>query len=105
MGAIRGGQEGDDVSEIIESITEFDEGYRVKTSEQEIVMQISMSQSCCEQTGYFMSEEDTSGFIGAELLGLSLTDPELRTYTQDELPDTDAGGVMFVTLTISMCVL
>lgn len=90
------------MGEFIESITDNDEGYTVKTTDQTITLFISMDQDCCERTGYFMSEDDTSSFVGAELLGVEIVDEALNKQTA---PDIYEGSVMFVNLNTSRGVL
>jgi len=74
------------------------EGFQVTTDAQTIQLGISASQQCCEVTGYFMSEDDTEEFIGAELTGVTLTDTQLKTKDFGSLYH---GGVMFVNLETS----
>lgn len=79
--------------EIIESI-EYDdfnigeyssyEGLIIKTNKQEIKMGISNFQSCCENWGSIVSEDDFEDFIGSSLLNIYITDEELKSYDFDE---------------------
>ena len=72
------------------------EGVEIITDKQAIRLGISSGQSCCENAGYFVSD-DVTPFIGAELIGLKITDTALKTYSPDEVPACDYGGdVMFV---------
>ena len=79
-------------------------GYLIITDEQEIELTISAGQCCCERTGYFMSEDNTEDYVGANLLGLEITDIALNEAKMIEeslggLNDKDSyfeGGVMFV---------
>src|SRR5688500_16599576 len=63
------------------------DGYLIQTSDQVIKIGISDFASCCEQFGYVTSEDDLSNYVGAEFLGLKVTDTELRKYTDAELPN------------------
>lgn len=49
-------------------------GYTVETTADTITLLISNYQSCCEQWGYMMSEDDTQKFVGAELYKAELID-------------------------------
>lgn len=74
-------------------------GFIVKTNEQEILLGIQDDQYCCELWGYFMSEDDFSRFIGAELLGVKVVDTALRTW--DAIENMYEGGTMFVNIETS----
>lgn len=84
-------------------------GFQVVTNEQTITLAIDDESSCCESWGYFLTEDDTEKFVGAELRGVSITDTNRshRTfigYNEEGYPgwdadgneDLDAGDVMFV---------
>jgi len=77
-------------------------GYRVITDQQEVVLLIDDQDQCCEQWGYFWSEDDTQSFIGAKLLDVRLTDTALseRRLAEEDVSDcaTHEGAIMFVTL-------
>lgn len=97
-------------------------GFRITTSEQEILLTIDDSSSCCESWGYFLTEDNTDKFIGAELLDITITDTNLSTHiftrgwdygsgeqqkikgpnsSEDEEIHLDDGQVMFVNLETS----
>jgi L-rhamnose isomerase len=76
---------------------EFD-GFIVTTDKQSIMLGISNYQSCCEDWGYFMSEDVISDFIGADLYDVNVTDGALATVS---VPNVYDGDVMFVTLKTS----
>lgn len=78
-------------------------GFKIVTDEQEIVLAIDDESSCCESWGYFLTEDDTDKFVGAELRGVRLTDTNRssKTFGSDWKDDAnheslDDGGVMFV---------
>lgn len=73
------------------------EGFQVITEKQTIKLGISDGQSCCERSGYFMSEDDFTDFIGANLIDLAITDTCLNTkkLEDEELYEPD---LMFVNL-------
>lgn len=93
----------------IETITDGEHwskmsGYAITTDKQVVKMLIDDFQSCCESFGYFMSEDDLTQFIGAELLEITLTDTALNTEKfvslemNAEPPHVYEGGVMFVNI-------
>ena len=73
------------------------EGYQIITDKQTIKLGISDGQYCCERSGYFMSEDDFSEFIGANIIDLAITDTCLNTkkLEEEELYEPD---LMFVNL-------
>jgi hypothetical protein len=104
------------MSEVIQSIEEVtvkDEGkwesnagYKIVTSDQEILFLIDDGRSCCESWGYFTSEDDFVKFVGAILTGITVTDTNRTSrvinqdYNYDSSDDEDItldqGDVMFV---------
>ena len=52
-----------------------------------------------------MSEDNTSEFIGAQLLAVTVTDTALKTYIVKDLKNLEEGRVMFVDLKTSTGVL
>jgi hypothetical protein len=74
------------------------DGYQIITNLQTIQIGISDVQSCCESFGCIITNDDTSEFIGAELLGVSVTDNTLNNKKIEELEYLDSGGAMFVNL-------
>jgi hypothetical protein len=78
--------------------TTFDgkDGFVITTSEQSIKLGIDNGQSCCENWGYFMSEDDTSDFIGAKLIDVKITDTLLKPNDEFDVNDMYEGDVMFV---------
>jgi hypothetical protein len=101
------------MTEIITSIEDYEggtgyareAGFKIITTEQEIVLAIDDSQDCCEEWGYFLTEDDTSKYVGAELRGVTLTDTNRSSrkfltsyggkYEEDDV-HLDSGDVMFV---------
>lgn len=103
--------------ETIKAVTEFERpedddrwnteaGFDIETTEQTITLAIDNDASCCESWGYFLTEDDTEKFIGAELLGVEITDTNRsnRTFKEwdwrkeepENNEDLNAGDVMFV---------
>lgn len=82
----------------------YEAGFKITTSEQEIVLAIADESSCCESWGYFLTEDDETKFVGAELWGVTLTDTNrsARTFGArfDRYDESDVhldeGDVMFV---------
>lgn len=81
------------------------DGYRIVTTEQVITVAINNDQRCCESWGYLSSEDELRRFVGANLLGVSLTDTALVSY---ELPKDDENTTteaVFVNIETSVGVL
>lgn len=76
------------------------DGYQIVTDKQEILLMISNEQSCCEEWGYLMSEDDLEQFVGAELIDVTVTDTALKTEILPKMYDI-SGDVMFVNLETS----
>lgn len=82
------------------------EGYAIYTNKQTIKLLIQGGQQCCEEWGYFLSEDDFEEFIGADLLDIKITDRELK---EGKLKEHDVnidtqwfyGGILFVDLITS----
>jgi len=73
------------------------DGYLIETDVDNYMVLIDNGQSCCENWGYIASEDDFSGFIGAELVDVKLTDTSLNTSKIDTANMyLDCGGVQFV---------
>lgn len=94
------------------------DGFKITTTEQEIYLVIDNMQCCCENWGYFMSEEkNMNKFIGAELLNIKITDTLSNSITKETLTkrefelnddgsiDIYEGGIMFVDIITSNGVL
>lgn len=109
------------MKEVIEAITEFEEaapdygneaGFKIKTNRQEIILAINSNQDCCEEWGYFLTEDDQSKFIGATLYGLRVTDTnrssrEISPRGGEAEGDIylDEGDVLFVDINTSKGIL
>lgn len=76
------------------------DGYEVVTDKQKIRLLIDNGQNCCEDWGYFISEDDLEDFIDSNLLEIKLTDTALNTekYKESIGYGLDDGDVMFVDL-------
>lgn len=77
------------------------EGYRIVTTEQNIDLLIDNEQCCCENWGYFFTNDDPKDFIGANLINVVLTDTTLNEAKMKENHLGDEyfeGGLMFVNL-------
>lgn len=89
------------ITAIEELCTRDFDGFVIKTTAQNITLSISNGQNCCENWGYFLSEEDPRFFIGATLLGVKLTDDSLNpaAFNKSGVDPTSkyfSGGLMFV---------
>ena len=90
------------------------DGFKITTTEQEILLLISSYQSCCESWGYFMSEDDLDKFLAADLVGIEVTDTNRshrHVFTEGfaeikgdgrEPIHLDSGDVMFVDIKTSV---
>lgn len=74
------------------------DGFEIVTEDQTIRIGIENGQSCCEQWGCVITNDDTVEFIGATILGVSLTDKNMYNKQIEALEYIDAGGVMFVNI-------
>lgn len=81
------------------------EGYIIKTDDETIKLGISNQQSCCENYGYYMSEDNINDFVGAELINIELCDTALNVSKLEECYEgdnmfvniiTDKGSLQFV---------
>lgn len=81
--------------------TSFDgkDGFVITTDQQEIKLGIDNGQYCCENWGYFMSEDDLSEFIGANLISVKVVDTALKKW--EEIEDMYEGEAMFVNIETS----
>lgn len=82
-------------------------GYMITTDKQEIKLLIDDEGQCCESWGYFMSEDSSDEFIGANLLDIKITDTELKEgiLNQHEVDVNSSwfeGGIMFVNIETSV---
>jgi len=84
------------ILKIEETTFEGKDGFVITTSEQQIRLGIDNGQCCCENWGYFMSEDDTSDFIGAKLIDVKITDTLLKPNDEFDVNDMYEGDVMFV---------
>lgn len=79
------------------------DGYKVCTDSHEFLVLISNEQNCCENWGYFDTNDDASQYIGADLRNVRLTDTALSQAAlyaaglmwSGEF-DLDHGGIQFV---------
>ena len=74
------------------------EGYIVTTNKQQIKLGLTNTQICCEDWGYYMTEDNLDEFIGANLFDITVTDTQLNTH---EVKPRYAGETMFVNFTTS----
>ena len=71
------------------------EGFIVVTENQEIQLGISSGQSCCEQYGYFMTNDNIEDFVGATIREIRLTNTLLEV---EDFNKEYSGDVMFVNI-------
>lgn len=73
------------------------DGYKIETENHTFYVLIDNGQCCCEDWGYFSSEDDYRRFINSELKEINLTDTSLNKKVLDEKDIyLDAGGIQFV---------
>jgi len=78
------------------------DGYQIDTSEHRYYLLIENGQCCCENWGYFASNNNFEEFIGKNLLSVELTDLALNTKAVDDSGYyDDAGGIQFVNFRMS----
>ena len=77
----------------------FFDGYQITTNKQIIKLGISNGQSCCEEWGYFMSEDNFDRFIGSELLGVEIVD---NCLSVKKVEHVYKGSTMFVNIKTSV---
>lgn len=69
------------------------DGFRIRTNQQLIHFGISNEQCCCENWGYFMTNDNPEEFVGAKLLSIDIVD---ECLVKEKAPDLYEGGAMFV---------
>lgn len=74
------------------------DGLLVTTDKQVIKIGICNGQSCCENWGNFSTNDNIQDFVGAEILGLKLTDTSLNTKMIEDKFEYgfDEGDIQFV---------
>ena len=77
------------------------DGFQIITDLQTIKIGIRNGQSCCENFGCIITNDETKEFIGAELKSLAIVDTALNNKKIEELEYSDRGGAMFVNLETS----
>lgn len=75
-------------------------GWIITTSQQHIILAMDDEQNCCESWGcQLVTEDDTTDFIGAKLIEISLTDTALKTAIGLPGDSEDCGTqTMFVNI-------
>lgn len=76
------------------------EGFQIVTDKQTIKLGISDWQSCCERSGYFMSNDEIKEFEGANLIDIAIADTALNVKKL-ESEDLYEPNLMFVNLNTS----
>lgn len=79
------------------------EGYEITLDGgQKIKMGIDNGQSCCENWGYIISEDNLAQFVGAEYFGIEAVGEALEHV---EIKGVYEGGIMFININTSEGVL
>lgn len=97
---------------VITSISEFTDreghagswmkydGWEVVCDDHTVTVAISNSQDCCENWGYFNSEDDPQKYLGAEMIRVERVTEDETQRLVTTIPDLeyglDAGGAVFV---------
>ncbi len=71
------------------------EGYQIITDKQTIKIGIENGQFCCEDWGFFMSEDDLTDFVNADLISIEVVDTALKVEKLQEF-DIECADCMFV---------
>ena len=74
------------------------DGFVVKTTDQEIILYISNERNCCEEWGYFITNDEIDSFIGAEILDVNIVNECLEV---SKAPKIYEGGIMYVNIETS----
>lgn len=94
-------EQGDFIIKTSYGYNELFDGFYIKTSEQVIKVGISSNQSCCENFGCLVSEDNPSDFVGALLRSVAIVDMALNQRILDETNSLDEGGALFVNFNTS----
>jgi hypothetical protein len=82
------------------------EGFQILTDKQTIKLGISHHQSCCEQYGYFMTNDDLDDFEDANIIDIKIVDECLNVKKLEDMDfyqpylmfvniETDKGTIQF----------
>jgi len=82
------------------------DGYKIITDKQEILFLISNYDDCCEQWGYFSTNDNLDEFTGATLLKINSVDldsnvEEILLKDHVGFSNMEDGGVVFVNIETS----
>lgn len=79
-----------------------DDGIEVVTNHAIYKATIKTGQNCCENYGYFFSEDDLDRFTGATLLNVEITDEKLETTVMPPDVNVDIDACIFFTFYTSL---
>jgi hypothetical protein len=71
------------------------DGYEIVTDKQVIKIGIENGQCCCEDWGYFMTEDDLNEFENSDLISVDIVDTALKVEKLKEL-NVESADTMFV---------
>lgn len=71
--------------ETITKIEEVRDGFWITTTSQVIKLSMDTNTSCCENPGYFISNDDLGYYVGARLVDVTLTDTALSTMKLERM--------------------
>lgn len=70
-------------------------GYSVITDKQSILLAIGDQQNCCENWGYFWTNDNINEFIGASVLSVDIVNDIL---IKEKAPELYEGSLMYVNI-------
>lgn len=88
----------EEILKIEELSTDYEDGFVITTDKQIIKLLMENGLQCCEDYGYFMSEDNLDNFIGAKIRSIYTTDTALKTYEILDPDYLDCGDVLFVNI-------
>lgn len=87
------------MSQMINALSGYSamDGYKIQTDKHTFLVLIDNGQSCCENWGYFSSEDNLENYIGSQLKEIKLTDKALNQQVVEKTDYyEDDGGIQFV---------
>lgn len=76
------------------------DGFKIRTTERELILAIEDGQSCCESWGLISTEDDLTGFIGANIKDIVITEGNLTSGLTERLSEDyiSSDETEFITL-------
>lgn len=89
------------ILQIVETEDENYDGWLIKTTKQTIQILIANGQSCCENWGYFVSEDAVENYINSHLLSINIVDEALNVEKFEQTTGAWVDDAVFVNLETS----